>query len=196
MLRFALLGLMFIAAPAMAAVKTINGISVDTSLPQVSRGVYYSTTISPSGTGAAAGPYTFALVNAGTQALPANFSLTSSGVVSGITCDPNVNGTYNFGVRITAAGGAVANFTTNPNDFGVNVTAGPGSACALTITISSLPTTGTVGLNYSGTATASGGTAPYTWSVTSGSLPPGVTLNTSTGTLSGIPTAPGTFPLR
>lgn len=39
---------------------------------------------------------------------------------------------------------------------------------------------------------ASGGTAPYTWSVSAGSLPPGLTLDSS-GQLSGTPTAVGTF---
>ncbi|HCN28967.1 MAG TPA: hypothetical protein DIT64_09405 [Verrucomicrobiales bacterium] len=42
------------------------------------------------------------------------------------------------------------------------------------------------------TLTASGGTAPYTWSVLSGALPAGVTLS-SAGVLSGTPTAAGTF---
>jgi hypothetical protein len=41
--------------------------------------------------------------------------------------------------------------------------------------------------------TASGGTEPYTWSVLSGALPPGVTLNPASGLLSGTPTATGTY---
>ena len=40
--------------------------------------------------------------------------------------------------------------------------------------------------------TASGGTAPYTFSVTLGALPPGMSLS-SDGTLSGTPTATGTY---
>ena len=40
----------------------------------------------------------------------------------------------------------------------------------------------------------SGGTAPYVWSVTAGSLPPGLTLNTSTGVVSGTPTTTGSYP--
>ncbi|MGY3909028.1 Ig domain-containing protein, partial [Aeromonas bestiarum] len=57
------------------------------------------------------------------------------------------------------------------------------------------PTTlsnGTVGTSYSATLTASGGTAPYTYAITAGSLPAGLSLNTSTGAISGTPSASGT----
>ena len=53
-------------------------------------------------------------------------------------------------------------------------------AAALSITTASLAG-GTVGVAYSATLTASGGTAPYTWSIASGSLPDGLTLNLATG---------------
>jgi hypothetical protein len=52
---------------------------------------------------------------------------------------------------------------------------------------------GTVGVSYSAALTATGGTLPYTWSITSGSLPNGLTINTSTGAISGNPSAAGTF---
>ena len=65
----------------------------------------------------------------------------------------------------------------------------------LTITTTTLPG-GTVGQPYSQSVTASGGAAPYSWSVASGSLPPGLTLSptgTPSATLSGTPTTQGTF---
>jgi hypothetical protein len=51
---------------------------------------------------------------------------------------------------------------------------------------------GSLGTPYNQTITATGGTAPYTFAVTSGSLPNGLTLSAS-GVLSGTPTAGGTF---
>ncbi|MGB9512457.1 MAG: putative Ig domain-containing protein [Candidatus Acidiferrum sp.] len=57
----------------------------------------------------------------------------------------------------------------------------------LKISSSPLPT-GEVGIRYSAQLTATGGTPPYTWSVRSGSLPTGLSLNSSTGLISGTPT--------
>jgi len=55
-------------------------------------------------------------------------------------------------------------------------------------------TTGTVGAAYAGfTVTAAGGTSPYTYSVASGSLPAGITLNSSSGVVSGTPTTAGVY---
>lgn len=66
-------------------------------------------------------------------------------------------------------------------------TPGSGStSTALAISTSSLASA-TVGSSYSATLTASGGTSPYTWSISSGSLPAGLSLDTS-GTISGTPT--------
>jgi hypothetical protein len=52
---------------------------------------------------------------------------------------------------------------------------------------------GTVGSPYSYTFTATGGTPPYSFSKLYGELPPGLSLNNSTGELSGTPTASGTY---
>ena len=59
------------------------------------------------------------------------------------------------------------------------------------ISTSSLPQ-GAVRTFYSATLTATGGKAPYGWSVTQGSLPEGLTLNGTTGAISGTPTTAGT----
>jgi len=60
------------------------------------------------------------------------------------------------------------------------------------ITTSSLPD-GTVGAAYNAGLSATGGTAPYSWGLASGSLPTGLSLNSS-GSISGTPTSTGPFP--
>ena len=64
------------------------------------------------------------------------------------------------------------------------------TAAAPTITTDTLPN-GKVGEAYSHTLTADG-TTPITWSVSGGALPEGLTLNETTGKISGTPTAEGT----
>lgn len=51
---------------------------------------------------------------------------------------------------------------------------------------------GAPGTAYSQTLAANGGTGPYTYAVTAGSLPAGLSLNSSTGVISGTPTGTGT----
>jgi hypothetical protein len=64
---------------------------------------------------------------------------------------------------------------------------------AVTLGPPSLPT-GTLGASYNQTLIASGGTAPYTFSLSAGALPNGLTL-APTGVISGTPVASGSFPL-
>ena len=62
----------------------------------------------------------------------------------------------------------------------------------LVITTTVLPSTKR-NKNYNRTLAATGGTTPYTWSILSGSLPPGLALNASTGVISGKSTTIGTY---
>jgi serine protease len=59
------------------------------------------------------------------------------------------------------------------------------------ISTTSLPG-GTVGQEYSQTVAVTGGTPPFSWTLDSGSLPAGLTLNASTGAVAGTPTSAGT----
>ena len=66
------------------------------------------------------------------------------------------------------------------------------------VSLSCSPTTGPtqVGVPYSATCTASGGTAPYSWSIGAGALPAGLALSAVTGssvTISGPPSTPGPY---
>jgi hypothetical protein len=49
---------------------------------------------------------------------------------------------------------------------------------------------GQVGVWYSCQLVGSGGAPPYTWSIGSGFLPEGLSLNSSTGLISGVPVSP------
>ena len=108
----------------------------------------------------------------------------SAGTIStaGLFTAPTVSATTSVSVTATS----VAD-TTKHASATVSVTASTGSS--LTITTTSLPG-GTTGSAYGAALSASGGTSPYTWSVSAGSLPAGISLN-STGLLAGTPTSVG-----
>ncbi|RFA10366.1 hypothetical protein B7R54_14985 [Subtercola boreus] len=55
------------------------------------------------------------------------------------------------------------------------------------------PPAGEVGVAYSRTLTVTNGTSPFTWSVSAGTLPPGLTLGATTGVLAGTPTTAGSY---
>ncbi|WP_294254984.1 putative Ig domain-containing protein [uncultured Sphingomonas sp.] len=148
-----------------------------TSLSPWAAGAPYSQTLTASGGN---GAYTFA-VTAG--ALPPGWTLSSSGVLSGTATASN---NYNF--TVTA--------TDQSTGAGAPYSASQAYTAIVTTPIFSLdpttPLSGTVGQAYTGGFVAGGGTAPYTYDVFSGTLPPGLSLGTG-GTLSGTPTTAGTF---
>ena len=142
------------------------------SLPTATVGTAYSQTVSATG---GTGSYTYS-VSAGT--LPAGLTLNAaSGVISGT---PTTAGASSFTIRATDGSGA----------FGSRAYSVTTSA-AVTVNPATLPN-GTVGTAYSRTISATGGVAPYTYSVSAGALPAGLTLNASTGVLAGTPTAAAT----
>jgi len=70
----------------------------------------------------------------------------------------------------------------------------PGCGVALSAGLAIAPASppgGTQGAAYSVTLGTSGGTAPYTWSLSNGTLPAGLLINAGTGTISGVPTTTG-----
>lgn len=86
--------------------------------------------------------------------------------------------------RILARNGAV---TLDTNTVTVCVAVCP----VITVNPATVPTGVQPGVPYSVSITATGGTAPYTFAVTAGALPPGLMLS-SAGLLSGTPTTSGT----
>jgi hypothetical protein len=92
----------------------------------------------------------------------------------------------------TCGGNLVDNtYTTNPITADCTVDASFVAIAPLSITTSSLPS-GTVLTPYSQTLAATGGVLPYNWSVSAG-LPDGLTINSSTGEISGNPATAATF---
>jgi hypothetical protein len=147
------------------------------TLPAGTVGVAYSQTLTGSGGTA---PYTFT-VRSGT--LPAGLTLTPAGLLSGT---PTTAGSSTVVIRGTDANGCFAERT-------LVIAIAPAGCPVITLSPATLPA-GTVGVAYSQTLTASGGTAPYVFTVTAGTLPAGLTL-TPGGVLSGTPTAQGTSPV-
>ncbi|MBX3717350.1 MAG: putative Ig domain-containing protein [Burkholderiales bacterium] len=112
--------------------------------------------------------------------------ITATGGASPITVTGLTNGTtYTF----TVVAKATATVSSDPSAPSNPVT--PGAPVSVTVSPAS-PAGGTVGTAYSQAFTAGGGTAPYAYAVTAGSLPPGLAL-AANGTLSGTPSAAGSF---
>jgi hypothetical protein len=110
--------------------------------------------------------------------LPLGLSLSKSGVISG---RPLLLGTYSFTVKVTDSSSPAKTATAK---LSIKVT------FPLTVVSLFLPG-GNVGVPYTAYLLALGGTLPYSWAVTGGSLPAGLSLSSS-GVISGKPTTTGT----
>lgn len=141
------------------------------------------------------GPYAFS-ITAGT--LPPGLSLNAAtGVVSGT---PSSAGTYSFTIGVTDNPSLVPAPGGWPPPNLSQTTAGTG--CSIVVAAGPPPpsircggpSAGVVGAAYSHAFPISGLTPPYTFVIASGSLPPGLTLDTSTGVVTGVPTETGVFP--
>jgi Putative Ig domain len=146
------------------------------SLPGAELGVPYNQTLQATG---GVPPYKWS-VTAGS--LPAGLSLSSAGVISGTPS--GTAGTANFTVTVTDSETPTA--ATKTANLSIVVIKPP-----LSITTTSLAG-GSIGAAYNQSLQAIGGTPPYTWSISAGTLPTGLTLNKNTGAITGSPTATGT----
>ena len=142
------------------------------SLPSGQTGVAYSSTLAATG---GVSPYTWSLAS-GT--LPAGLTLSAStGAITGTPSAAVASTPLTF--KVTDSSSPALTQTAN-----LTLTVSPVS---LVIATSSLPN-GQTGVAYSSTLAATGGVTPYTWSLTSGTLPASLTLNASTGAITGTPT--------
>ncbi len=148
-----------------------------TNLPSAVLGVPYQTQLLsnlPSGT-----PVLWS-ISAGS--LPAGLSLApATGVIGGT---PAQVGSFNIAVRVALVG---ENGISAPANLTLLVATPPLSLAPLQLTA------GEVNAPYAAVFSPSGGIGAYVLSIASGALPPGLSLNPTTRTVSGVPTQPGLF---
>jgi hypothetical protein len=145
-----------------------------------------------------------ATIPAGTAGTAYSQTFTQTGGTGTITW--SVTGTLPAGITLNTGTGVLSGTPTQTGSFPITITATDANNCTgsrgytlvincQTITVN--PTTipsGTAGTAYTQTFTQTAGIGTITWSVT-GTLPTGITLNPSTGVLSGTPTQTGSFPI-
>jgi len=147
------------------------------TLPNGNLGTAYSQTVSGSGGTA---PYTFTISSG---ALPTGLVL--NGGSGAITGTPTTAGTFTFTITATDAAGCTGSRL-------YTVTIASAGCPAITLSPATLPPA-TAQASYFQIVTASGGTAPYTYTIASGALPSGLTLNPATGAISGAALQGGIF---
>jgi hypothetical protein len=138
-------------------------------------GTAYSQTFAASG---GSSPYTFTA-----SGLPSGLALSSGGVLSGT---PTASGSSSVTVTATDTNGCPGSVTTT-----LTVQAAP--PVVITLSPGALPG-GTVSTPYSQQMSATGGASPYTFALTSGTLPTGLSLSSS-GLISGTPSLAITAPI-
>jgi hypothetical protein len=149
---------------------------VDTSLPTATQGKAYDGEVYAGGGTPA---YTYSIAQG---SLPAGLKLDKQ--TGEITGTPKKAGTFDFTAQVTGAKHS------QPTSQALAITVAPADPVSITTTSLAKATENT---SYTKSLKSSGGTAPFTWSVTAGALPPGITLGTN-GVFAGQPTAAGTFP--
>lgn len=151
---------------------TAPTISFSPTLPGGNVGATYTGSVAATGViGASA--YTIA-----SGSLPSDLSLNSgTGAITG-TPKASDAGTFTFTVKVVDAYGDTA----TSGALSIVITAAP------TITFTgTVPTTGTYGVAFAGSAAATGGSGALTYSISAGALPPDLSLSSSTGAITGTP---------
>ena len=156
---------------------TILTITSPTPLPNGTVGVAYSFSMAADG---GLAPYSWSVASG---ALPPGLNLGSSGSLNGT---PTAAGQFAFTIAVTdSAQGAAAQNTSKTYTLRISP--------AVSITTAS-PISATAGSSLTVLLAVAGGAPPYLWFVAPGSqLPPGITLDASSGFLSGTPTTAGTY---
>jgi hypothetical protein len=106
------------------------------------------------------------------------------------------NGSLNLNGCIVTGSATLTSFNTETININGNGNGSATLSCPTsTLNLSCPASTGQDGVPYNSSFVVTGGTPPYAFYYVSGYLPPGLTLNTSTGAVTGIPNGyPGTAP--
>ncbi len=163
------------ASCSITVAATTTPLSLSCASSSATVGTAYSSALAALG---GVSPYTFSISSG---SLPPGLTLnTSTGAITG---SPTTGGSYSYSGKVKDSSGATAT-----------------ASCSITVASATTPlsvscasSSATVGTAYSSALVASGGVSPYTYSISTGSLPPGLTLNTSTGAITGTPTTSGPY---
>lgn len=149
-----------------------------TSLINAAQGTPYNASLAANG---GVPPLTWAIT---LGSLPGGLSLTAStGQISGT---PTTQGTFSFTVQVTDSSLLPPNNQPQTASQSLSITVGPPSTLAIATT--SLPQAESANL-YSQKIVVTGGVGPFSWTLTNGILPTGMSLDSSTGVISGTATA-------
>lgn len=125
-------------------------------------------------------------ITAAGGATPYTWSISGGNLPNGLSIDPSTgrifgvpsqSGQFLFTVKVTESGGQIAT-----KSFIISINSAP------SIQTTSLPA-GRSGIAYQQTLQEVGGTPTIAWAIGSGSLPPGLSIDTATGIISGTPTS-------
>lgn len=163
-------GFLYAIAPPAAGALTIGALT----LPEGEEQVVYNASLGLSG---GTPPYDVRVVQG---ALPPGLTVDGEGTISGT---PTQAGTYPVTLQVTDQEG-----TSVSKPFEIKIFK------ALSITSKRLKSR-KVGKKYVFTLKATGGKKPYTWSMTAGTLPAGLQLESTTGKITGTPLEAGSFHL-
>lgn len=126
-------------------------------------------------------------------ATPVTWSITAGSLPSGLSLVPGTGV-----ISGTPATASTSNFTVQAMDSTSPTPQTATQALSITVSVAPLVVTttslqnGVVSTSYNQTLQFNGGTPPVTWSITVGMLPAGLSLNASTGAVTGTPTTAGT----
>jgi hypothetical protein len=179
------------ASGNMQVTLTIFSIVTSTLANGFTNQMYSSSVVAAGGAGTSAHPYMWHVTD-GNLPPGLNLCTSTSNPSCAITGTPTQTGTFTFTVAVTDGENPPA-MTSKSLSIVVY-------GSMLTVSTTVMPP-GNVGMSYPSTLHANGGIPPLMWCIkesdgtcddgTTGALPPGLTLNTSTGAISGMPTMTG-----